>query len=99
MTSNRPKLPTTFEEKQTSKRLIVVLESASLETVRVGKSTSAPYQLLNCDDHHGVLSRNNKEVSDFRPDITHQVGSKNILIKEPFHVKDLLLDLFLEYLC
>ena len=78
--AGRPKLPSTFEERQNAKRLIVVLEAASLETVRVGKSTSAPYQLLNCDDHHGVLSRNNKEVSDYRPDITHQVSYLKSLV-------------------
>jgi rRNA small subunit pseudouridine methyltransferase Nep1 len=68
-----PKIPKTFEEKENSRRLIVVLECASLETVKVGKSRDAPYQLLNCDDHQGILKRNGKEIADYRPDITHQV--------------------------
>ncbi|RKP16706.1 Nep1-domain-containing protein [Rozella allomycis CSF55] len=67
-----PKLPRTFEEKETMKRLIVVIEGATLETVRVGKSKDAPYQLLNCDDHQGIIKRHGKEIADYRPDITHQ---------------------------
>lgn len=62
------------------KRLIVVLENASLETVKVGgggngkssNSSDSNYQLLNCDDHHALLKKHNRDVADLRPDITHQ---------------------------
>ncbi|KCV67222.1 hypothetical protein H696_06358, partial [Fonticula alba] len=52
------------------KRLIVILDGASLETVKVGKS--GKYELLNCDDHHHILSRAKRSASDYRPDIAHQ---------------------------
>ncbi|KAL7751634.1 18S rRNA pseudouridine methyltransferase [Sorochytrium milnesiophthora] len=55
-----------------SSRLIVVLSQATLETVRIGKSKDAKYQLLNSDDHIHILRKSGKEVADFRPDITHQ---------------------------
>uniref|UniRef100_T1J238 18S rRNA (pseudouridine-N1)-methyltransferase n=1 Tax=Strigamia maritima TaxID=126957 RepID=T1J238_STRMM len=50
------------------KRLIVVLENANLESVKVGKS----YELLNCDDHKNQLKRLNRSPGDCRPDIVHQ---------------------------
>ncbi|XP_075071905.1 ribosomal RNA small subunit methyltransferase NEP1 [Mixophyes fleayi] len=50
------------------KRLIVLLEGASLETVRVGKT----YELLNCDQHKSILVKNGKDPGTVRPDITHQ---------------------------
>ncbi|KAG4104178.1 Alpha/beta knot methyltransferase [Neocallimastix lanati (nom. inval.)] len=53
-------------------RLIVILEGATLETVKIGKSKEGRYNLLNCDDHQGILKKNKKEISDYRPDITHQ---------------------------
>ena len=52
-----------------SNRLIVVLEGASLETVKVGKG----YELLNCDDHAHVLKKHKREPAECRPDISHQV--------------------------
>ncbi len=72
-------------------RLIVVLESAPLETVKVssgggggkkrdrsgnplGDGSAQSYQLLNCDDHHALLKKNNRDVADLRPDIAHQVS-------------------------
>jgi rRNA small subunit pseudouridine methyltransferase Nep1 len=45
------------------------LEEAFLETVYV----SHKYELLNCDDHQGVLKKNKIDISVARPDITHQV--------------------------
>jgi len=64
------KLPKTFKEKETARRLIVVLDGAQLETVKIGND----YQLLNCDDHQSVLrKRKREENNDARPDITHQV--------------------------
>lgn len=68
-----PKVPKTTTEKENTRRLIVVLESACLETYKVGKDKDARYQLLNCDDHQGILKKMGKEVTDARPDITHQV--------------------------
>eukprot|EP01116_Phalansterium_solitarium_P013414 TRINITY_DN30772_c0_g1_i1.p2 TRINITY_DN30772_c0_g1~~TRINITY_DN30772_c0_g1_i1.p2 ORF type:complete len:249 (-),score=94.77 TRINITY_DN30772_c0_g1_i1:1506-2183(-) len=67
--SEAPKIPKTPAEKLTAKRLIVVLWDANLETVKSG----ADYQLLNCDDHAGVLKKRKRDPADARPDITHQM--------------------------
>jgi len=32
------------------------------------------YSLLNSDEHIGVMRKMNRDISDARPDITHQVG-------------------------
>lgn len=70
MEQREAKLPRTFKEKETQRRLIVVLDGAQLETVKIGND----YQLLNCDDHQSVLrKRKRDENNDARPDITHQV--------------------------
>jgi rRNA small subunit pseudouridine methyltransferase Nep1 len=58
--------------KKDEKRLIVVLEQASLETVKLGKGKEGHYQLLNCDDHQHILKKNNRDLSESRPDISHQ---------------------------
>jgi len=63
-----PKLPKTLNEKTNAKRLIVVLEAACLESVKVGSE----YQLLNCDDHINFMKKKNRDYSEARPDITHQ---------------------------
>ncbi|XP_063818572.1 ribosomal RNA small subunit methyltransferase NEP1 [Pseudophryne corroboree] len=55
-------------KRRREKRLIVLLEGASLETVRVGKT----YELLNCDQHKSVLVKNGRDPGEVRPDITHQ---------------------------
>lgn len=60
----------TMVHSYSSNRLIVVLEGASLETVKVGKG----YELLNCDDHAHVLKKHKREPAECRPDISHQVG-------------------------
>jgi rRNA small subunit pseudouridine methyltransferase Nep1 len=57
-----------FEADSTEKRLIVVLESAFLETVKVKDR----YQLLNVDDHQGLLRRAHRPVENARPDVLHQ---------------------------
>ncbi|KAJ1727215.1 18S rRNA pseudouridine methyltransferase [Coemansia biformis] len=67
-----PKVPRSVEERSETSRLIVVLESASLETYKVGKSKDAKYQLLNCDDHQGILAKMKRDIAESRPDITHQ---------------------------
>eukprot|EP01100_Stratorugosa_tubuloviscum_P009772 TRINITY_DN4116_c0_g1_i2.p1 TRINITY_DN4116_c0_g1~~TRINITY_DN4116_c0_g1_i2.p1 ORF type:complete len:300 (-),score=132.67 TRINITY_DN4116_c0_g1_i2:229-1128(-) len=63
-----PHLPRTLDEKINQGRLIVILDNACLETVKIGNE----YQLLNCDDHVGILKRNNRDIKEVRPDITHQ---------------------------
>ncbi|KAM4819696.1 ribosomal RNA small subunit methyltransferase NEP1 isoform 1-T1 [Thomomys bottae] len=50
------------------RRLIVVLEGASLETVKAGKT----YELLNCDKHKSLLLKNGRDPGEVRPDIAHQ---------------------------
>ena len=62
------KMPKTLKEKDSGKRLIVVLEKASLETVKNGKN----FELLNCDHHKGILKKNDRDIGSVRPDITHQ---------------------------
>jgi rRNA small subunit pseudouridine methyltransferase Nep1 len=68
-----------------SRRLIVVLANASLETYKASHSGPGPrpgvtrqprdekYTLLNSDEHIGVMRKMNRDISDARPDITHQV--------------------------
>ena len=51
------------------KRLIIILEGASLET---GFTKRDGYQLLNSDKHHGLLSKQGRDPSLARPDIAHQ---------------------------
>uniref|UniRef100_A0A182JSC5 18S rRNA (pseudouridine-N1)-methyltransferase n=1 Tax=Anopheles christyi TaxID=43041 RepID=A0A182JSC5_9DIPT len=50
------------------RRLIIVLEGAQLETVKVGQV----FELLNCDDHINILRKNKRDPGSCRPDITHQ---------------------------
>jgi len=68
-----------------TKRLIVVLSHASLETykmsgggpsrtpARPGAAKDEKYTLLNSDEHIGIMRKMNRDISDARPDITHQV--------------------------
>ncbi|XP_071497115.1 ribosomal RNA small subunit methyltransferase NEP1-like [Diadema antillarum] len=58
----------TLHDKNQRKRLIVVLENASLETIK----TSKGYELLNCDHHKHLMKKHKREPSDCRPDIVHQ---------------------------
>jgi len=63
--------PKAVEEKREFEKgqgIIIVLEGATLEVGKVGKTM----QLLNCDDHKNFLTRHEKDPSDYRPDITHQ---------------------------
>ncbi|KAL9698651.1 hypothetical protein quinque_002092 [Culex quinquefasciatus] len=50
------------------RRLIVILEGAQLESVKVGPV----FELLNCDDHLNLLKKFNRDPGSCRPDITHQ---------------------------
>ncbi|KAL3952345.1 hypothetical protein ACCO45_014062 [Purpureocillium lilacinum] len=83
-----PALPQLVAEQNTpippadkdSQRLIVVLSNASLETYkashgsasRTGVHREDKYSLLNSDEHIGVMRKMNRDISDARPDITHQ---------------------------
>ncbi|XP_071944546.1 ribosomal RNA small subunit methyltransferase NEP1-like [Antedon mediterranea] len=64
----RPKIIKTLHEKNLDKRLIVVLENASLETVKTTKG----FELLNCDHHKHLMKKYKRNPSDCRPDIAHQ---------------------------
>ncbi|KPV77429.1 uncharacterized protein RHOBADRAFT_47968 [Rhodotorula graminis WP1] len=79
-TSALPARPGPGESRDDStRRLIVVLEQACLETykhsappgARGGKGEDK-YSLLNCDDHQGVLAKMGRDIAHARPDITHQ---------------------------
>ena len=84
-----PKAPKTNAEKDSTRRLIVVLEQACLETYkhsapagqRGGKGDDK-YSLLNCDDHQGVLAKMGRDIAHARPDITHQVRDLLLLCGE-----------------
>jgi rRNA pseudouridine-1189 N-methylase Emg1 (Nep1/Mra1 family) len=52
-----------------SQRLVVVLQQASLETVKTKKG----FELLNCDDHVGIHKKAGRDPALSRPDITHQL--------------------------
>ncbi|KAJ5884956.1 hypothetical protein N7495_009466 [Penicillium taxi] len=59
-----------------TQRLIVILSNASLETYRAssGKpgAKDEKYSLLNSDEHIGIMRKMNRDISEARPDITHQ---------------------------
>ncbi|PIA63440.1 hypothetical protein AQUCO_00201051v1, partial [Aquilegia coerulea] len=55
-------------DKKSKSGIIFVLEKASLEVAKVGKT----YQLLNSDDHSSFLRKHNRNPGDYRPDIAHQ---------------------------
>lgn len=73
-------VPISAHDKETQ-RLIVVLSHASLETFRAshggrsGTNRDEKYSLLNSDEHIGVMRKMNRDISEARPDITHQVSS------------------------
>ena len=48
-------------------RLIVVLESANLETTKTGRGI----ELINSDDHQKTITKMGKKYEDFRPDVLH----------------------------
>eukprot|EP00735_Rhodelphis_limneticus_P003587 TRINITY_DN15073_c0_g1::TRINITY_DN15073_c0_g1_i1::g.24919::m.24919 TRINITY_DN15073_c0_g1::TRINITY_DN15073_c0_g1_i1::g.24919 ORF type:complete len:236 (+),score=39.49,sp/Q92979/NEP1_HUMAN/49.36/3e-82,EMG1/PF03587.9/1.2e-71,Pox_C4_C10/PF03336.8/0.0077 TRINITY_DN15073_c0_g1_i1:37-708(+) len=57
------------QEKQNTGRIIILLENANLEVVKVGNK----YELLNCDDHAHLLKKAGKDPAEYRPDICHQM--------------------------
>ncbi|CEP11003.1 hypothetical protein [Parasitella parasitica] len=58
--------------KPQSRKVIVVLENASLEAALLNKHDTK-MQLLNCDEHQSILKRLGRDIADARPDIVHQV--------------------------
>ena len=76
-------IPISVNDKDT-KRLIVVLSNASLETYKAAHSgkpgKEEKYSLLNSDEHIGVMRKMGRDISDARPDITHQVAIYPILM-------------------
>ena len=72
---------------KTTQRLIVVLSNASLETFkashggRPGSGRDDKYSLLNSDEHIGAMRKMNRDISEARPDITHQVGCPSTLVQ------------------
>jgi rRNA small subunit pseudouridine methyltransferase Nep1 len=74
-------IPTSDKDTQ---RLIVVLCNATLETYKASHGTGRgpgaredKYNLLNSDDHIGVMRKMGRDISEARPDITHQVCTRS----------------------
>lgn len=61
--------PALSKKPKTVAPILVILDLASLETV---KTKRGEFQLLNCDDHIGIIRKFRKDPSDYRPDIIHQ---------------------------
>nr|XP_046171071.1 ribosomal RNA small subunit methyltransferase NEP1 isoform X1 [Oncorhynchus gorbuscha] len=57
-----------LHDRMVERRLVVILEGATLETVKVGKT----FELLNCDQHKGMIIKSGRDPGKIRPDITHQ---------------------------
>lgn len=68
LVQDMPGIPITVSNSTIRSRAIFILEKASLEVAKVGKS----YQILNSEDHANFLRKHNKNPSDYRPDIVHQ---------------------------
>lgn len=60
-------VPATLEDKLQGRRLVVVLEKASLELHHGRKGK----EILNCDDHKNHIQRSGKDFAQYRPDIVH----------------------------
>ncbi|KAF9626051.1 hypothetical protein IFM89_030719 [Coptis chinensis] len=61
-------IPIIPNDQKSKSGVIFILERASLEVAKVGKT----YQILNSDDHANFLRKHNKNPGDYRPDIAHQ---------------------------
>nr|GMC63049.1 ribosomal RNA small subunit methyltransferase NEP1 [Ipomoea batatas] len=61
-------IPVVSAEQSKKPGIIFILERASLEIAKIGKT----YQLLNSDEHANFLKRNNRNPAEYRPDIAHQ---------------------------
>ena len=51
------------------RKVIVILAKATLETV---KTRRGEFELLNSDDHRGILKKHDRDPNEPRPDILHQ---------------------------
>ena len=65
-----------------TQRLVVVLSNASLETYKAhgwGRhgTRDEKISLLNSDEHIGIMRKMQRDISEARPDITHQVRIRN----------------------
>ncbi|XP_057548915.1 uncharacterized protein LOC130827261 [Amaranthus tricolor] len=63
-----PGIPITISDQNSRSGAIFVLERASLEVAKVGKT----YQILNSEDHANFLRKHNRDPAEYRPDIVHQ---------------------------
>lgn len=63
--------PSPESPKNANVKVIVLLEGANLETVKVPGRTSG-FGLLNSEDHGHILKKTKREANDARPDILHQ---------------------------
>ncbi|KAL0087281.1 Nep1-domain-containing protein [Phycomyces blakesleeanus] len=55
------------------RKLIIVLENASLEAAQIYPSNfNRKMQLLNCDEHQSILKKFGRDIAEARPDIVHQ---------------------------
>ncbi|KAK2984407.1 hypothetical protein RJ640_021056, partial [Escallonia rubra] len=61
-------IPVVPSNQKSDPGVIFILEKASLEVAKVGKS----YQLLSSEDHANFLKRHNRNPANYRPDIAHQ---------------------------
>ena len=84
-------VPIASNDKDTQ-RLIVVLCNATLETYKASHGNSrAPggreekFNLLNSDDHIGVMRKMGRDISEARPDITHQVRELLVMDCSPIN--------------
>ena len=59
---------TYFTPESKSRRLVVILDNASLETAQ----TKRGYELLNKDDHYWLIKKRRRDPEEFRPDTVHQ---------------------------
>ncbi|KAG9450034.1 hypothetical protein H6P81_009999 [Aristolochia fimbriata] len=63
-----PGIPIVPSKQTSNGGVIFVLEKASLEVAKVGKT----YQILNSDDHANYLRKHKRDPAEYRPDIVHQ---------------------------
>lgn len=68
LVKDMPGIPVTLSDPNSRSGAIFILERASLEVAKVGKT----YQILNSEDHANFLRKHNKNPADYRPDIAHQ---------------------------
>eukprot|EP01080_Neovahlkampfia_damariscottae_P006215 gene6215-10221_t len=65
---NKKKAPLNPLEKDTNKRLVIILDDCPLEAAKIRNE----YVLLNSDDHYKFLLNNKQKPEEYRPDIVHQ---------------------------